>query len=166
MSPTPATNEQEQGIEHVSLEPRSVRRDKPIFTGIWVVYLGTKRNMTVPLAGSISIERFGDRVRKGLSAAGCTDYNFWSHDVLGDRIERWTVPDTHPDRDVRGKPYRIVAHPDHLWEMAKRLDASGNPEFKIVGPADEMRVLSQYFESLQRREREQERTFSDVVTPG
>jgi len=163
--PTPATNEQEHGIEHVSLEPRHVKRDRPIFTGIWAVYLGTLRTKTVPLIGSIAVERFGDRVRKDVSSAGITDYNFWSHDVLGDRIERWMVPDTHADRDVRGKPYRIVAHPDHLWQMAKMVDASGNPEFKIVGPPDEMRVLSNYFESLQRKEREQERTFSEVVTP-
>lgn len=163
--PKPATDEQEQGIEHVSLEPRHVRRERPVFKGVWAVYVGTLRHKTVPLRGSIRVERYGDREQRDISDAGITDYNFWSHDVLGDRIEQWAVPDSHPDRDVRGKPYRIVSHPDHLWALAKMQDASGNPEFKIVGPPDEMRVVSNYFESKQRAERETERTYAEVVTP-
>lgn len=155
----PRVTDQEPDVE-ISLSPSSEQPQRPLFQ-VKVVYLGSKRNKTVPLKGRIDVETLGEGVDKvetrSAGGSGFTTYDFTTHDQRGRPLPKELfMPANHLDPTVRGKRFRIVEHPDHLWafqaEPALREPSGkdGEPVFKLLGPKEQMTDLNEYFKARAR----------------
>lgn len=111
-----------------------------------VAYLGSRRNRQLPLKGTISSTKFADgEVTEDIADTGFTPYDFSSHDLRGKLLEKKLMPMDHPIHKVRGKPFVICKHPDHLWALHRSRDAEGNPEFEIISSGKSAALIDEYF---------------------
>lgn len=142
--------------QELALSPNVVQPARPLVRAK-VVYLGSNPNKSVILKGRIieePIEEAGEdgtvkrQVVKTIApSTGHSIYDFTYRDSRGRVIPKKLMPPTHPDPEVRGKPFDACEHPDHLWEFAQKKmpDGSGRPEFKILAAGEARRVLEEYF---------------------
>jgi hypothetical protein len=130
-----------------------------------VVYLGSRRNRQQPLKGTISVSRFDDGgAVEEIADSGFTPYDFSSHDLRGRLMEKKLIPMDHPNHKVRGRPFCIVKHPDHLWAFHKSKDAEGNHEFEILAGGKSATLLDEYFIRRTRALRAADEDFSAIRT--
>ena len=148
--PKPPTD-QDPDVE-ISLPQGSDGQRLPVFEGVKVVYLGNKRNKNVPLRGKVAVETLGEgddlvTTRRPITT-GFTSYDFATHNDAGKPIPaKFFMPANHPDPVVRGKRFRVVEHPDHLWafQASETLYEGGEHVFKLLGPPSQMSILQEFF---------------------
>ena len=111
-----------------------------------VVYLGSRRNRQVSLKGQVGQEKFDDgEVTEHIKDTGRTPYDFSTHDLRGRLMTAKLMSGTHPETHVRNKPFCIVKHPGHLWELHKMRDAENNKEFEVIASGQDAKLLDEYF---------------------
>ena len=109
-----------------------------------VVYLGSRRNRSLPLKGRVNQDKFEDEVVEEILATGFTPDDFSPHDLRGKLLTAKMMPGNHKEVHLRNKPFVTCKHPDHLWAFHRMRDAEGNPEFAILAGKDALRV-DEYF---------------------
>lgn len=152
--------EQEVGLSHAL-----ARQDKPV-VDLKVVYLGSNPKMALSLKGRLVVERVGEgadaETLRTPTGSGREFYDFSSADTRGRTIESRLMPATHPEAIVRGKPYCVVAHPDHLFEMSQMRDGNDQLVFQLVGTPSQMGPIERYIEARLRAQRTTQRTYEMV----
>lgn len=150
------------------------RRRAPVFDDAVVIYLGTRRNMSVALRGNLSVmkaEEYDaqtDKVREIVlkeipedGGDGITSYDFTTHDIVGRLIRERLVPRDHPTLGMyAGKAVQRVEHPDHLFHFYR---AGGGQEFAVVVPQHRIQEMQAYFLERARAARAHEDEVASIV---
>lgn len=161
----------------ISVTPTASPTRRPLVKA-QVVYLGSRRNYSIPMKGRIRTERLptghqdaqGDdemAERKDVTASGFQPYDFTTHDQLGRRYEaKYFIKSSHPNPTARGKRFVICEHPDHLWRFASMLDKDKEPMFLVFPYRGSEDVIKEYFASKARASSVQKKDFSDITAQG
>ena len=152
-----------------------------------VVYVGAKRNESVCLPGSVSVQHFPDKegpveyrdretgkMRKGVQLrtpveGGMSSYDFSTHNLKGQPIVERFVPSTDPFPErLRGKRFEWVEHPGHVAEFhLGPKDRDGNRrkgEFEVLAKPQDMEYVMTLVRMAQRRERRVATELKEVLT--
>lgn len=130
-----------------------------------VVYLGSRKNRQQPMKGRVSQEKFDDgEVTEDIADTGLTPYDFSTHDLRGRLMTGKLMPMDHKVHKVRGRPFCIVKHPDHLWSFHRMRDGDGNPEFEIISGGANAAVIDEYFLRRTRALRVADEDFTHIRT--
>jgi hypothetical protein len=141
----------------------AITEGAPQLVNAKVVYLGSRRNRQLPLKGQIGQEKFDDgAVTEHIKDVGFTSYDWSTHDLRGRLMTHKMMPATHPEQHVRNKPFCIVKHPSHLWELHRMRDAEGNPEFSVIASGRDAILLDEYFLRRSRALRVADEDFSHI----
>lgn len=137
-----------------------------------VVYLGANPYMAVPLRGRVRTDTIGEGddavTTKKAAPTGFTTYDFTTKDAAGRPLNQGDMslfmPANHRDPEVRGKRFREVEHPAHLWELATKKDADGRPEFKTFPKTVQAQQdLQEFYAVKRRRERQVSRDYAEMT---
>ena len=152
-----------------------------------VVYLGSKRNESVALGGSIEVQHFedpaGEVVRKDRESGeerryvqqrravdgGIQSYDFATHDIKGNLIRERLMPSDErvPER-LRGKRFEWVEHPGHIAEFhlgPKDRDGKRRKgDFEVLAKPEDMVYIQNVIALVQKRERRQAADLKEVLT--
>lgn len=155
--------------------PQQSGQGKPVVK-CKVVYLGSKRNKSIPLKGKVVIERIGEgddmvETRTPITT-GNTTYDFWTHNTMGRPLPKeFFMPANHKDAEVRGKRFTWCEHPDHLFRfqsdpsLREPPGKNGEPVFKIIATSrEDMLVLQEYFRAKARLSRRTESDYALITT--
>lgn len=146
------TNVAEAPVQPVMLSDHTIQTERmPVFEGIKVVYIGrhTKRALSKRGRVNVDVAHLADgrtiTTRVPGRHNGRQFYDFTLRDQHGQLNPR-RMPEDYPIHEVRGAPFAVVEHPDHLYDFAR---ARG--EFRLVSEdPDAMRRLEEF---IVRRER-------------
>lgn len=156
--------EQEVGLSEALQTP-----EKPVVDAK-VVYLGSKPHFALSMRGRLIVEKVGeDRVRRTATRAGREHYDFATRGSDGEPVPttptRGLMPPDHPVVEVRGKPFVVCSHIDHLYEFSQMREGgerNGTPLFRIVAAPGPMRIISDYVSAKLRAKRSKDR-FTEAV---
>ena len=102
-------------------------------------------------------------VTKTVSPEGNTSYDFTTHDTRGQLIRSRLMPDTAPV-NVRGKPFAMCEHIEHLRHFFQARGANGEKEFMVMAKPSDMDTLLTFIKRSERNRRQQEALFAEVVS--
>ena len=162
------------------VEDQVLAEGLPLIKGARVVYIGAKRNMSLPMKGRLldepvysetDIEMTTDQdgndvpvldengkekplqidTLKTAITEGFQSYDFATHDSKGRPIKQHRLPMDAP-AEIAGRRYSIVEHPDHLMTFQRRVDANGTREFRVLVPKKYRQVYQDYVSQIDHQQ--------------
>ena len=143
--PQPPPAQQRPGIAWPTEADQMVVREKettldlPLFEGAIVVYLGPSRRKSIPIRGRIAVEKWESSpgvpeiVKTCVEEDFITSYDFSTHDSRGRLILERLVPAEAAPR-LRGKPWQLVEHAEHIRVFLRMRDRNKDREFEVLVP--------------------------------
>lgn len=155
-----------EGLEIVDEQRSRMRR--PLIEGAIVIYKGSNRKKLVALNGRVYEQRTetGDvdkdgnpvmYVEKEAGDEGTQAYHFVTHNSLGKLNKQWLTPTTgvHKVGDVtlhakalpealRGRPFDMCEHPEHLRVFLRMRNKAKESEFTILVPPKSRATFNEF----------------------
>ena len=159
--PQPAPAAQRPGIVWPTESDQMVVREKettldlPLFEDALVVYLGPSRRKSIPIRGRIAVERWESAPGVAEINKTCieedfiTSYDFTTHDSRGRLILERLVPADAAPR-LRGKPWQLVEHAEHLRVFLRLRDRNQDREFEVLVPPPDHERFRTYVGNKER----------------
>lgn len=161
-----------EAISDEIVEDQELSHGLPLIRGARVVYIGPKRNMSLPMKGrlldepvysetEIEVDADGNPVLdengrekplqvdtlKTAIMEGFQSYDFSTHDSKGRPIKQHRLPADAPT-EIAGRRYSIVEHPEHLMTFQRRVDLNGTREFRVLVPKNKRQVYQDYVSQM------------------
>jgi hypothetical protein len=161
-----------EAISDEIVEDQELSHGLPLIKGARVVYIGAKKNMSLPMKGRILDEPIYSETEVEADADGnavldengrekplqvdtlktCIpdgfqSYDFSTVDSKGRPIKQHRLPADAPT-EIAGRRYSVVEHPDHLMAFQRRTDANGTREFRVLVPKSKRQVYQDYVSQM------------------
>lgn len=190
-----AEETEEEGLEPVGLElveERQTRSRLPVIEGAIVVYMGSRKDMSLALVSSVYVNQVatGDKDERGEDVMYVTKecdpndvttqgYDFSTHDTRGRFITMWLTPQISEKRivpgtktvldgaklrvDLRGKPFKTCEHPEHLRRFMRYRNPNNEREFEVLVPPRVRQIFDQYVDRKERALRVSDQQLQETV---
>lgn len=173
----PFDEDEDPGDREVLLATDVPKGEKvPIFRGVKVVYIGPDMHHAPTCKGRVEgqnvggtrterreddgrliVEIVGGTLIKKASAGNFTNYEFRARDLAGVESTK-RMPRDHRIQEVRGRPYQVVEHAEHIYWFARR----PQDYHIVVGP--ESRFALREYIATRERSRKIRQQFIDKTT--